>query len=181
MNTVTTTRWDIDLAHSEIQFKIKHLVISTVTGEFTNFTGTLEHDSDDFEGAQASFEADVSSIDTNNAQRDGHLKSADFFDVENYPKLKFSSNKFEKVDDETFKLHGDLTIKDITNAVTLDVDFGGIAEDPFGQTKAGFDVSGKINRKKFGLTWDGVTEAGNVVVSDTVKLLISVQFTKVEE
>ncbi len=181
MNTATATRWNLDLAHSEIQFKIKHLVISTVTGEFTNFTGTLEHDSDDFEGAQATFEADVSSIDTNNEQRDEHLKSADFFDVERYPKLKFSSNKFEKIDDSTYNLHGDLTIKDVTKPVTLDVEFGGVAEDPFGQTKAGFDVSGKINRKEFKLNWDGVTEAGNVVVSDTVKLLISVQFTKEEE
>lgn len=175
----TATKWVIDPAHSEVQFKVKHLVISTVTGFFKSFEGELETSGDDFEDAEISFALDINSIDTNQSQRDGHLKSADFFDAEQYPKITFKSTSFKKTSDEdVYTLTGDLTIKGITKPVTLAAEFGGSTNDFYGNTKAGFEVSGKINRKEFGLTWDGVTEAGSVVVGEDIKLLINVQFAK---
>jgi polyisoprenoid-binding protein YceI len=174
MNTETlaTTKWGVDPTHSEVQFKVKHLVISTVTGSFNTFSGNVETEREDFEGASVNFALDVDSIDTNVADRDAHLKSDDFFSAEKYPQITFTGTY------SNGKLNGDLTIRDITNKVSLDVDFGGVAVDPYGQTKAGFDVEGKINRKEFGLTWSAVTEAGGVVVGDDVKLQMSVQFVK---
>jgi len=170
--TLSTTKWGVDPTHSEVQFKVKHLVISTVTGSFNTFSGSVESDNDNFEGAKVNFELDVDSIDTNVADRDAHLKSDDFFSAEKFPQITFTGTYSNGT------LTGDLTIRDITNQVSLDVDFGGVAVDPYGQTKAGFDVEGKINRKDFGLTWSAVTEAGGVVVGDDVKLLMSVQFVK---
>jgi polyisoprenoid-binding protein YceI len=170
---MATTKWVLDPMHSEIHFKIKHLVISTVTGSFKTFEGTATTDGDSFEGAQVDFSLDVDSLDSNQGQRDGHLKSAEFFDAEKYPKISFKSTSY--VGD---KLIGDLTIKDITKPVTLDVEFGGLATDFYGNVKAGFEVTGKINRKEFGLTWDGVTEAGAIVVGEDVKLIMNVQFAK---
>ncbi|MGN6645609.1 MAG: YceI family protein [Cytophaga sp.] len=173
---MATTNWIIDASHSEIQFKVKHLVITTVTGSFTEFSGTVEA-GDTFENANISFEANTASISTNSEQRDGHLKSGDFFDVEKFPKLSFKSTKFSKKGDG-FELTGNLTIKDVTNTVTLAVEYGGTAKDPWGNTKAGFEVTGKINRKDFGLTWNAPTEAGGVLVSDEVKLIANVQLLK---
>lgn len=173
---MATTNWIIDASHSEIQFKVKHLVITTVTGSFTEFSGAIEA-GDTFENANISFEANTASISTNSEQRDGHLKSGDFFDAEKFPKLSFKSTKFSKKGDG-FELTGDLTIKDVTNAVTLAVEYGGTAKDPWGNTKAGFEVTGKINRKDFGLTWNAPTEAGGVLVSDEVKLIANVQLLK---
>jgi polyisoprenoid-binding protein YceI len=173
----TATKWVLDPMHSEVQFKVKHLVISTVTGSFKTFEGELTTESDDFEGADVSFSLDVNSIDTNQEARDGHLKSAEFFDAETYPKISFKSTSFTKDGDE-YKLTGDLTIKDVTKPVTLDVEHGGVAGDFYGNTKAGFEVTGKINRKDFGLVWDGVTEAGSVVLGSDIKLIINVQFAK---
>lgn len=173
----TATKWVLDPMHSEVQFKVKHLVISTVTGSFKTFEGSLTTDSDDFSGADIAFSLDVDSIDTNQDQRDGHLKSAEFFDVETYPKITFKSTSFTK-DGDDYKLTGDLTIKDVTNTVTLDVEHGGVAADFYGNTKAGFEVTGKINRKDFGLVWDGVTEAGSVVLGSDIKLIINLQFAK---
>lgn len=170
--------YKIDPAHSEILFKVKHLMITNVTGSFGTFDGTLESESDDFSGAKATFEADINSITTNNEQRDGHLKSDDFFSAEKFPKLTFVSTSFVKVNDEDYKLTGDLTIKGVTKEVTLDVTYGGTTNDPWGQTKAGFEINGKINRKDFGLVWGVVTEAGSVLLSDDVKLALNVQFTK---
>jgi polyisoprenoid-binding protein YceI len=170
--------YKIDPAHSEILFKVKHLMITNVTGSFGTFDGTLESESDDFNGAKATFEADINSISTNNEQRDGHLKSDDFFSAEKFPKLTFVSTSFVKVNDEDYKLTGDLTIKGVTKEVTLDVTYGGTTNDPWGQTKAGFEINGKINRKDFGLVWGVVTEAGSVLLSDDVKLALNVQFTK---
>lgn len=175
MATATTTLWNIDPTHSEVQFKVKHLVISTVTGSFGSFEGTIEADGNNFEEASAHFEADIASISTNNEDRDEHLKSEDFFDAEHYPKLTFDSTSFEKVGDSKYKLTGDLTIRDTTQPVTLDVTHGGTVEDAYGNTKAGFEISGVIDRKEFGLTWSAVTEAGNVVVGDEVKLALNVQ------
>ena len=178
MSTLTKTLWKIDPTHSEIQFKVKHLVISTVTGSFNTFDGSVEIEGDDFAGADARFEADINSITTNNEQRDGHLKSDDFFKAGKFPKLTFESTSFEKTGDETYKLTGNITIRDITKVVTLDVVYGGTVVDPYGQTKAGFEVTGTINRKEYGLSWSAVTEAGNLVVADNVKLIMNVQFVQ---
>ncbi len=174
---MSTTIWAIDPSHSEVQFKVKHLVITTVTGHFKEFSGTVEA-GDDFEDAKISFEAKVDSISTNSEQRDGHLKSADFFEVEKYPTLSFTSTKFTKKDDDEFELVGDLTIKGVTNPVKLSVEYGGTATDPWGNVKAGFELTAKINRKDFGLTWNAPTEAGGVLVSEEVKLIANIQLLK---
>ncbi|GAB4408170.1 MAG: YceI family protein [Bacteroidia bacterium] len=177
--TLTKTLWNIDPAHSEIQFKVKHLVISTVTGAFNQFTATVETESpDNFEGAAVSFEADVNSVSTNNEQRDVHLRSADFFDAENHPTIGFRSTGFSGKGDGTFVLTGDLTIRGVTQPVTLDVEYGGTTKDPWGQTKAGFEAVGKISRKDFGLLWNAPIESGGVLVADEVKLILNVQFTQ---
>ncbi|GAA4091455.1 YceI family protein [Mucilaginibacter panaciglaebae] len=170
---MATTKWVLDPMHSEVQFKVRHLVISTVTGSFRTFEGDLETENDDFTGANINFSLDVDSIDTNQPQRDGHLKSAEFFDAEQFPKITFKSTSFDGS-----KLVGDLTIKGVTKSVALDVEHGGSATDFYGNTKAGFEVTGKINRKDFGLTWDGVTETGSIVLGDDIKLTINVQFAK---
>ena len=169
--------WNIDPTHSEVQFKVKHLVISTVTGTFNSFEGKLETDSEDFDGAKASFTLDASSVDTNVADRDAHLKSAEFFDADNYPKLSFAGD-LKKTGSDEYKLIGKLTIKDITKEVEMSASLGGTMVDGYGQTKAGFEVNGTINRKEFGLTWSMVTEAGGVVVGDNVKLQLNVQLVK---
>lgn len=174
---MATTKWALDPMHSEVQFKVKHLVISTVTGSFKTFEGSLETENDDFSDAKVEFSLDVDSIDTNQSQRDEHLKGADFFDAASHPKISFKSTSFTK-DGDDYKLKGDLTIKGITKPVSLDVEHGGVATDFYGNNKAGFDVTGKINRKEFGLTWDGVTEAGSIVVGEDIKLIASIQFAK---
>jgi polyisoprenoid-binding protein YceI len=176
---MATSKWVLDPMHSEVQFKVKHLVISTVSGFFKSFEGSLETDNEDFTDAKIDFSLDIDSIDTNQSQRDEHLKSPEFFDAAAYPKITFKSTSFTKTDEEDeYELAGNLTIKGITKPVTLDVEFGGAAADFYGNTKAGFEISGKINRKDFGLTWSGVTEAGAVVVGEDIKLLINVQFGK---
>lgn len=176
METLTKTQWKIDPTHSEVQFKVKHLVISTVTGTFKNFEGALETDNEDFDGAEASFSLDASSIDTNVADRDNHLKSDDFFAVANYPNITFEGQLKKSGSD--YKLVGPLTIKDVTKEVELDVELGGTMVDGYGQNKAGFEINGKINRKEFGLTWSMVTEAGGVVVGDDVKLHLNIQLVQ---
>src|SRR3954471_14752127 len=158
--------WKIDPAHSEIQFKVKHLMITTVTGYFKQFDLQVETETDDFTTAEKiEFTADIDSIDTNNAQRDAHLKSADFFNSDSHQQLKFVGKRYEGSGDEA-RLTGDLTIRGVTKPITLNVEFGGAVIDPYGQSKAGFTVQGKISRKEFGLTWSAVTEAGQVVVGD---------------
>jgi polyisoprenoid-binding protein YceI len=175
---MNTTTWAIDPTHSEVQFKVKHLMVSTVTGSFGQFEGTVEMAGDDFADAEINFSADIASISTNNEQRDAHLKSGDFFDAEQFPKLTFSSTSLKKTGDDTYELLGDLTMHGVTKPVTLKAEYGGQMQDFYGQTKAGFEVSGVLKRKEFGLTWDGVTEAGGVVVSDDVRLLMNIQVTK---
>lgn len=173
----TTTVWAIDPSHSEVQFKVKHLVISTVTGQFTDFSGELHTVGNEIAGAKAVFEAKIDSISTNNADRDGHLKSADFFDAENFPTLNFESTSFEKKGDE-FEIKGNFTMRGVTKEITLKAELGGIATDPYGQEKAGFEITGKVSRKEFGLNWSAVTEAGGVVVGDEIKLILNLQFVK---
>jgi polyisoprenoid-binding protein YceI len=169
--------WTIDTAHSEIGFKVKHLVISTVSGKFNAFEGKLEGEPDDLTNAKISFSADIESIHTGNEQRDGHLKSGDFFDAAAHPKLIFQSTSIEKKGDD-YKVNGDLTLKGVTKPVTLNVEFGGVQKSLYGQTVAGFEVTGKINRQDFGLTWSAVTEAGGVVVGDEVKLAANLEVIK---
>ncbi len=153
-------------------------MITNVTGSFTKFDATLESSNEDFSDAKIAFEAETASISTNNEQRDGHLKSDDFFAADKFPKLSFTSTSFTKKGDDAYTLVGDLTIRDVTKSVELAVEYGGTATDPYGQVKAGFEINGKINRKDFGLTWGAVTEAGGVVVSDEVKLHLNVQMIK---
>lgn len=175
--TQTVTKWSIDTMHSEVQFKAKHLVISTVSGSFKKFDGSLESPSENFDKAKAEFTLDVDSIDTNVPDRDAHLKSEDFFAAEKYPKIKFDG-VLNKSQDGSYTLEGSLTIKDVTKNVVLDVEFGGVMVDGYGQTKSGFEITGTINRKEFGLTWNMVTEAGGVVVGDNIKLHLNIQLTK---
>jgi polyisoprenoid-binding protein YceI len=170
--------YKIDASHSEITFKVKHLMITTVTGSFAKFEGTMEAAKEDFTDAKISFDADIASITTNSEQRDAHLKNDDFFSADKFPKLTFTSTEFKKIDDEKYKLTGDLTIRDVTKSVQLDVEYGGTVNDPWGQTKAGFEINGKINRKDFGLSWGAVTETGGVLLSDDVKLHLNIQLLK---
>jgi polyisoprenoid-binding protein YceI len=175
---MATTTWKVDPMHSEVLFKIKHLMITTVTGSFGSYTLDVETEEDDFtKASKIEFSADIASINTNNEQRDGHLKSADFFDAGTYPKMTFVGKTFEPKGDD-YLLHGDLTIRDVTKPFTFNVEMGGTAVDFYGQTKAGFTVTGKLSRKEFGLTWSGVTEAGNVVLGDEVKLQGEFQLVK---
>jgi polyisoprenoid-binding protein YceI len=171
-------KWTLDPMHSEITFKVKHLMISTVSGRFNSFNATAVTEGDDFSKLVSAESAiDVSSIDTNNEQRDGHLKSDDFFSAGNHNHITFKSTKLELNGDEG-KLTGELTVKGITKPVVLNVENGGVVVDPYGQTKAGFTVTGKISRKEFGLTWNAVTEAGNVVVGDEIKFNAEIQLIK---
>lgn len=173
MSTATKTKWNIDNAHSEVGFKVKHMMISTVKGAFEDFNASVETERDDFKNAKFNFTAKINSINTKNNDRDTHLKSEDFFNTAAHPEMKFESKSFDGD-----KIIGDLTIKDVTKEVALDTDFNGVAVDPYGQTKAGFEITGKINRKDFGLTWNAVTEAGSIVVSDTINLVADLQFIK---
>lgn len=173
---MATRTWAIDPTHSEVHFKIKHLMITNVTGSFNIFQASVATEEEDFSKATISFTADIDSISTGNEQRDGHLKSADFFDAATYPQIKFTATKTESVDnDGSYELYGDLTIRDVTKSIKLDVEFGGVVKDMYGNTKAGFTINGKINRKDFGLTWSAVTEAGGVIVSDEVKIISEIQ------
>lgn len=178
MTTTNKTKWQIDPAHTQIQFKVKHLVISTVTGSFDKFEGGMNADRDDFTDAEVWFSADTSSVSTNAADRDTHLKSADFFDSANYPKLTFKSTNVQKKDGNKFKLAGDLTIRGTSRPAELDVEYGGLMKDPWGNTKVGFELTGKLNRKDYGLNWNAITEAGGLVVSEEVKLLINVELSR---
>lgn len=174
---MTTTKWTLDPAHSELQFKVKHLMITTVTGSFTDISGSVEAENDTFENASVSFEAKINSINTANTDRDNHLKSADFFDAEKYPVLSFNSTSYDK-DGDDYTLTGNLLMKGVTKSVKLKVEFGGIATDPWGNVKAGFTLNGKINRTDFGLSWNAALEAGGVMVSEEVRILGELQFTK---
>lgn len=170
--------WLIDTTHSEIGFKVKHLVISTVSGKFTAFEGKLEAEKEDFTDAKITFSADVDSIHTGNEQRDGHLKSPDFFDAANHPKIEFVSTGVEHKGGSDYTVTGDLTIRGTSHPITLNVEFGGTHPNFQGQIVAGFEITGKINRQDYGLKWSAVTEAGGIVVSDEVKLVLNVEAVK---
>lgn len=173
---MATKNWVIDPTHSEIHFKVKHLMITNVTGSFDIFQATIKTEEEDFMRAKIDFTAEVDSVSTGNEQRDGHLKSADFFDAEKYPKISFTATNVENVDnDGSYELYGDLTIKEKTKNIKLDVEFGGVVKDAYGNIKAGFSINGKIKRKDFDLTWNAMTEAGGVVVSDDIRISCEVQ------
>src|ERR1700712_795539 len=175
---MATTQWAIDPTHSEILFKVKHLLISKVTGQFKQFTATVTTEGDDIATAQVHFTADVDSISTNNEQRDAHLKNTDFFDSPTHPQLTFDSTKLEKVDDEKYKLYGTLTMRGTSKPVTLDVDYGGMTKDPWGFTRVGFEVTGKISRKEFGVSFSMVSETGGLLLGDEVTIHVQTEFVK---
>ncbi|MEW6511040.1 MAG: YceI family protein [Bacteroidota bacterium] len=173
--------WKIDPTHSEVNFKVKHLVVSTVTGNFVSYEAAIEAGKEDFSDAKIVFEADVNSINTKNEQRDGHLKSPDFFDAAKYPKLTFVSKSVKKLSDHELKVTGDLTLCGVTRPVTLEVIYNGTVAGFGGSQVAGFEITGKINRFDYGLQWNAVTEAGGVVVSNEVKIEILTEFNKVQD
>lgn len=177
-STMAKTRWNLDPSHSEVTFKVKHLMLTSVSGVVKKYDVECETEGDDFMTAKVSFTADAKSITTSNEQRDTHLMSDDFFNTEKYPQIKFIAARYEKVDNDSYELYGNLTIRDITKPVKLDVEFGGIVVDAYGNTRAGFIINGKINRKDYGLRWDAMTEAGGVVVSDEVRIHCEIQLIK---
>ena len=176
--TMTKTKWTLDPMHSEIGFKVKHMMITNVSGAFEKFDVTVETTDVDFTTAKIEFTADVNSITTANNDRDNHLKSADFFDAANYPQLKFVSTKLEKKEEDNYILSGNLTVRDVTKPVKFDVEFGGIGKDPWGNTKAGFTITGKLNRTDFKLNWNAALETGGVLVSEEVRLQAEIQLVK---
>lgn len=179
MNTTATqSKWAVDATHTEVHFKIKHLVISTVTGSFKTFSGTATFGDDNFSNAAVSFTIDPASIDTNQSQRDGHLVSPDFFDVAQFPEIVFHSTGMTKVKGDHYKLLGNLTMKGVTRPIELDAEYGGSAKDGYGNTKMGFEVTGTIHRKDFGLNWNMALEAGGVTLGEDVKLIANVQLVK---
>lgn len=176
---MATTKWELDPTHSELGFKIKHLMISNVSGSFKKFEVNVETQNDDFSTAKIVARANMSSIYTNNEQRDAHLRNSDFFEVEKYPELVFQSTRVEKVDDETFHLYGDLTMKGVTKPVKLSVEYSGLTKDPWGGERVGFVVTGKIKRGDWGINFNGVLETGGVMLGEEVKLNSEIQLVKV--
>jgi len=173
--TPTRTAWTIDASHSEVGFAVKHLMISTVRGRFASVSGAVEFGEGDYADASVVVTIDAASIDTREEKRDAHLRSADFFDVEKFPALTFKSRRVQAMKGDTFQLVGDLTIRDITREVVLDVEVAGFQKDPWGNQKAGFSASTKVNRKDFGLTWNAALETGGVLVADEIKISLDVQ------
>jgi len=175
---MSTTKWVLDPTHSEVGFKVKHLMFTNVSGNFTKFEATATSDDENFDNSSFDFSADVDSINTNNADRDGHLKSADFFDAEKFPKLAFKSTSVAKAEEGEYVVTGDLSLHGETKPVTLAVEYGGIQKDPWGNIKSGFSVTGKINRKDFGLSWNAALETGGVMLGEEVKIALELQFVK---
>lgn len=170
--------WVLDPAHSELQFKIKHLMISTVTGQFNQFKAEVETEGEDFATAKVHFRAEVNSISTNNEQRDAHLKNGDFFDAEKYPDILFEGERMERTGDDEYKLHGTITMRGVTKKLVLDVAFGGITNDPWGNVRTGFSVTGKINRYDYGISFGAVSETGGLLLGDEIKINANVQLVK---
>jgi polyisoprenoid-binding protein YceI len=175
---MATTNWTLDPSHSEIGFKVRHMMISNVSGAFTRFAATLETEGEDFTTSKVSFTAETGSVFTGSDQRDGHIKSPDFFDSENFPLMTFTGTKIEKVSATEFVLHGDLSIRGKSKPVKFDVECSGIQKDPWGNRRAGFTITGKIKRSDWNLVWNVGLEAGGVLVSEEVRIQAEVQFTK---
>jgi polyisoprenoid-binding protein YceI len=177
---MTKTKWLLDLMHSELQFKIKHLMISNVSGAFKNFHAEVETEEEDFSTAEIHLVAEMDSISTNNEQRDAHLRTSDFFEVEKYPELKFKSTKIEKTGSDIFALHGELTLKGVTKPAKLNVEFNGTTKDPWGGERAGFVVTGKINRADWGVSFNKALETGGVMLGDEIKINSEIELVKQE-
>jgi len=173
-----TTKWDFDAAHSSVNFSIEHMVISEVTGQFKKFQGNVFSDKEDFSDAKINFVIDATSINTDNEMRDNHLKGKDFFETETFPIITFKSTSLKKVEGKNYKLTGDFTMHGVTKSVTLDVVYGGTVLDPYKNTKAGFKISGKLNRKDYGLAWSAVTESGGLMVGEEVNFTCRVELAK---
>jgi len=169
-------KWTIDSAHSEIGFKVKHMMFTNVKGHFNDYSAAIDFN-DDLKGANLQFEAKINSITTNNADRDNHLKSPDFFDMDQYPTLNFKSTKIEGNGND-YEITGDLTIKGITKPVKLNAEFSGLMTDPWGNAKVGLNIDGKINRKDFGLTYNAALETGGVLVGEDVNLNAEIQLVE---
>jgi polyisoprenoid-binding protein YceI len=172
------TNWAYDPTHSEIGFKVKHMMFTNVSGKFNEVEVSVENEDGNFATSNIAFSAAISSIDTNNSERDNHLKSGDFFDAEVYPKMNFVSTNIEENGSNNYKVTGDLTIKDVTKPVVLDIEYSGEMKDPWGNIKSGLAIEGKINRKDFGLTWNAALETGGLLVGEDVKLLAEIQLAK---
>lgn len=175
---MSSTKWLLDTQHSELGFKIKHLMITNVSGSIKDFSAEAVTRDEDFTTAQIQLTAKTASISTNNEQRDGHLRNSDFFEVDKYPELKFVSNKMEQTDDDTYVLHGDLTMKGVTKPVKLNVEYSGVTKDPWGGERAGFSITGKINRADWGVSFNGPLETGGVVLGEEVKISSEIQLVK---
>jgi polyisoprenoid-binding protein YceI len=175
---MANTKWVIDPTHSEIGFKVRHLMISNVSGKFDQFEAEVETQNEDFATAQIRATIKTASVNTSNLQRDEHLRNSDFFEVENHPDILFTSQKVEKIDNDNFVLHGNLTLKGITKQVKLQVEYSGFTKDPWGGERAGFVVTGKINRNDFGLSFNAALETGGVVLGDEVKIHSEIQLVK---
>lgn len=178
----TKIKWTIDPAHSEVGFKVKHLMVTNIKGHFAEYDASIYTTGEDFMTSEIDFWINAASITTGSPDRDAHLRSADFLDVENYPQINFVGNSYESVDnDGSYTLFGDLTIKGITKRIKLDVEFGGVVKDPWGNEKAAITINGKVNRKEWGLNWNAALEAGGVLVSDEVYINCEFQLKKSDE
>ena len=175
---MSTTKWVIDPTHSEIGFKVKHMMFTNVSGKFSKFDATIETEDNDFENSKIEFTGAIDSIATGNADRDTHLLSPDFFDAAQFPEIKFRATSFTKINEGEYVLVGDLTLHGITKPVELAAEYGGLMKDPWGNTKMALALEGKINRKDWGLNWNAALETGGVLVSEEVRLLIELQFIK---
>ena len=175
------TKWNVDASHSNVGFEVEHMIITTVEGEFKKFDGTIESTGEDFSDAKINFTVDVASISTDNEQRDKHLKSDDFFNTDKYPAMIFTGKSIKKVDDNNWKLVGNFTIRDVTKEVTLDVQYKGTINDPWGNSRAGFKITGSINRFDYNLKWNKMLETGGLVVGDNVELIINLELIKSNE
>ena len=173
--------WKIDNAHSEINFTVRHMMISNVRGRFEEFSGNVELDLENPHNSSVEVQISASSIDTREPQRDAHLKSADFFDVEKYPQMIFKSTRVEVLDENKGRIYGNLTIKDITKPVVLETTYSGMAKSPWGSTSAGFSATTKINRKDWGLTWNVALETGGWLVGEEIKIDLEMEVVKQEE
>lgn len=177
---MATTTWQLDPAHSEVTFRVRHLVIATVSGKFDKFSSEVTTDGDDFTTAKIGFTVETGSVNTGVEARDNHLRGDDFFNSEKFPTMSFRSTGMKRLGGDQYQLDGDLTIRDVTKPITLQVDFHGTVKDPYGNFKAAFEVTGALKRKEFGLRWDAVTETGGAVVSDEVKIQVNVQYVKAQ-
>jgi polyisoprenoid-binding protein YceI len=170
--------WNIDGAHSEIGFKVRHMMITNVNGIFNTYTATMAADAADFSDAEISFEADIDSVSTRNEQRDGHLKGEEFFNAAQFPKVNFKSTSFNKTGDGLYTMKGMFNMHGVEKEVSMNVEFTGTVVDPWGQVKSGFEITGSLNRSEFGLTWNATSEDGSIVLDEVIKLALNVQMIK---